>query len=419
MTTPGPESDPYFDVQPAVPGWSAGQDFYTGPLYDDTGWHIDVSNVDWGSRGSAEPPATTSRYDRNVVAPRPVRSTESPATRSDRPAGRHARHARPGDVRPERPASPPVRGRRAAGQGYPEASPVRSPADLDYPPPGRGRAPDGGYQEAELRRAAPPPEPGSASVARSSGVMAAGTLGSRLTGFLRQILQNAALGAVALGTAYNLSNTLPNVVYNLALGGILTSVIVPLIVTAAKRDRSRSDAFDQRMFTLITAALAAITVLAMILAVPIVHLYSGSAVTRHPATLHLAVIFALFFIPQIFFYGLSSLMGAILNSRGSFAAPMWTPIVNNFVVMAVLGLFLAVAGLHRTLGHDLRLRHGAAWPRHHARDRRPDRRADAGACAGSASAGGCAWISAGMRSPRSAGWAAGCSATSRPPRSPS
>jgi putative peptidoglycan lipid II flippase len=172
--------------------------------------------------------------------------------------------------------------------------------------------------------------------------MAVGTLGSRLTGFVRTLVQASALGSMGIAAAYNLSNTMPNVVYNLALGGILTSVIVPLIVAAGRRSSGRGENYDQRMFTLITFALAGITVVATLAAVPIVHLYKGSGVT--PATLHLTEILAFFFIPQIFFYGVSSLIGAILNSRGSFAAPMWTPIVNNVVVIAVLGLYVAVDG---------------------------------------------------------------------------
>jgi putative peptidoglycan lipid II flippase len=175
--------------------------------------------------------------------------------------------------------------------------------------------------------------------------MAVGTLGSRLTGFLRTIAQSWALGAVGIGAAYVLSNTLPNVVYNLAIGGILTSVIVPLIVSAAQREGRRGGhGYDQRMFTLVTLALAVVTILAMAAAVPIVDLYAGSTISDSQATLHLSIIFALFFIPQIFFYGVSSLIGAILNSRGSFAAPMWTPIVNNIVVIGVLGLYVAMVG---------------------------------------------------------------------------
>jgi putative peptidoglycan lipid II flippase len=172
--------------------------------------------------------------------------------------------------------------------------------------------------------------------------MAIGTLGSRLTGFLRTLVQNYGIGLALLGSTYNLSNTMPNVVYNLALGGILTSVIVPLIV-AARRGPDRGEGYDQRMFTLVTLALLGITVVATLAAAPIVGLYSGSAIKVNE---HLAVILALFFIPQIFFYGVSSLIGAILNSRGSFAAPMWTPIVNNVVVIAVFGLYVAVEGVH-------------------------------------------------------------------------
>jgi len=185
-------------------------------------------------------------------------------------------------------------------------------------------------------------EPGdaSASLVRSSGVMAIGSLASRFTGFVRTVVQAYALGTVALADAYNNANTLPNVVYNLMLGGILTSVIVPLLVNAAKRNRGRSDAYDQRMFTLVTIALAALTLVATLAAAPIVYLYKG---TISGPELHLMVIFAYFFIPQVFFYGVSSMAGAILNSRGHFAAPMWTPVVNNVVVIAVLLMFMDVA----------------------------------------------------------------------------
>jgi putative peptidoglycan lipid II flippase len=171
--------------------------------------------------------------------------------------------------------------------------------------------------------------------------MAAGTLASRLTGLVRTLIQAYALGGFALADAYNVANSLPNAVYNLMLGGILTSVIVPLLVSAAARSQDRGEAYDQRMFTMITIALLAITGAATLAAPQIVALYGGSV---RGAELHLMVIFAYFFIPQIFFYGVCSLAGAILNSRGSFAAPMWAPVVNNIVVSAVLLGFVAVAG---------------------------------------------------------------------------
>ena len=443
-----PESDRYgegagsdWDVRPAVPGWSAGQD-YTGPLFDDTGWQIDLSNVDWAGsapdRGRSDRdddyyyggPGSSRRRDRRdqqggngaasyaAGAPAPQdQRTRGWTRRPDRleppdlpegpePGaripGRHARRVRSGDDAPapsqppghrpreyyepsgyQRPGyDPPPRGRPPydSPRAYErppyeppayqppayEAPPQRRPARLpDGQRPGdvrpRGPASGAGLRPPGTRVAssgvadagvpgtsAPIDSTASFSIAKSSSVMAIGTLASRLTGFLRQIVQSSALGALGIAAAYNLSNTLPNVVYNLALGGILTSVIVPLIVNAAKRESGRGDGYEQRMFTLITGALAAVTLLAIVAAVPIVHLYAGSKITDSHATLHLAIIFSLFFIPQIFFYGVSSLIGAILNARGSFAAPMWTPIVNNAVVITVLGMYIATAGLHKT-----------------------------------------------------------------------
>jgi len=181
----------------------------------------------------------------------------------------------------------------------------------------------------------------SSGIVRSSGVMAAGTLASRATGMLRTLVQAYALGAAAVADAYNVANSLPNAVYNLMLGGILTSVIVPLLVNAASRQADRGEAYGQRMFTLLTFALLAVTIAATAAAAPLVYLYKGPV---SGPELHLMVIFAYFFIPQIFCYGFSSLAGAILNARGSFAAPMWTPVLNNVVVIAVLLAFISVAG---------------------------------------------------------------------------
>ncbi len=192
----------------------------------------------------------------------------------------------------------------------------------------------------------PPPSPGGQSLVRSSSVMAVGTLASRVTGLLRTLVLVPAIGQLALANSYNYANTLPNTVYNLAIGGILTSVIVPLLVNAAKRDSDRGEKYDQRMFTLVTICLLALTLVATIFAGPIARLYDQRATGNAE---HVLVIFAYFFTPQIFFYGITSLAGAILNARGSFAAPMWTPVVNNVVVIAVTVAFMVIAGTHQTV----------------------------------------------------------------------
>ncbi|HEX3390041.1 MAG TPA: murein biosynthesis integral membrane protein MurJ [Streptosporangiaceae bacterium] len=220
----------------------------------------------------------------------------------------------------------------------------RGPAGPDQELPG-GRPGDAGHGGGTPGgggpgRSAPGPEGG--SLLRSSSMMAVGTLASRGTGFLRTLMLVFALGVTGVANAYNNANTLPNAVYDLMLGGILTSVVVPLLVSAAKRDRDGGEAYDQRMFTLATSALLGITVVATLAASLLVALYAH-AITG--AEHHLMVIFAYFFIPQIFFYGVSSLAGGILNARGHFAAPMWTPVINNVVVIGVLLLFIATGGI--------------------------------------------------------------------------
>jgi putative peptidoglycan lipid II flippase len=186
----------------------------------------------------------------------------------------------------------------------------------------------------------------SPNLARSSKAMALGTIASRGTGFLRTLVLVVALGGSTLADAYNNSNTLPNTVYYLMLGGIFTAVVVPLLVRAAKEDPDRGEAYTERIFTLGVVALLVVTVAATALAVPFVNLYAGNITDAGEH--QVMVIFAYYFIPQIFFYGMDSLLGAILNTKGRFGANMWTPVINNVVVITVGGLFILTEGTHRT-----------------------------------------------------------------------
>ena len=222
------------------------------------------------------------------------------------------------------------------------------------PPSGPGGGPRGPAGRAAGARHAGTPAPTAtprSSLIRSSAGMAVGTLVSRGTGFLRTLVLVYTVGIGALGNAYNNANTLPNTVYYLMLGGIFTSVVVPLLVRAARRDPDRGEAYAQRIFTLGALALLGVTVLATLLAGPLVNLYAGTI--NGPPGSHLAaehnlmVVWAYWFIPQIFFYGMSSLIGAILNTRGRFAAPMWAPVVNNLVVIAVGALYFVTVGVNK------------------------------------------------------------------------
>jgi putative peptidoglycan lipid II flippase len=185
--------------------------------------------------------------------------------------------------------------------------------------------------------------PGGGSLLRSSAIMAAGTLASRVTGFFRSTLLVAALGTSALGDVFNTANTIPNIVYDILLGGVLTAAHVPLLIRARNRSEKYGEEFEQRLFTVLLGALAVITALAMAAAPFLIDLYGGKfSSTQH----RLAVLFLLFFLPQIFFYGFAAVASASLNSRGRFGAPVWTPVLNNVVVIGVLIGFMATTHGH-------------------------------------------------------------------------
>jgi putative peptidoglycan lipid II flippase len=263
-------------------------------------------------------------------------------------------YAPPGDR--ERPAPMPTAFLPPVPAGYPQ--PSFQPFDYPEAPPRpapRFVPPDGGspadYQDNRTRilepdvgavRATGPQraaESTSPNLARSSKVMALGTLASRGTGFLRTLVLVIALGQATLSSAYNNSNTLPNTVYYLMLGGIFTSVVVPMLVRAAKDDPDRGEGYARRIYSLGVISLLVITVVATALSGPIVDLYGGNITDAGEH--HAMVLFAYFFIPQIFFYGMDSLLGAILNVRGRFGANMWTPVINNVVVILVALLYMA------------------------------------------------------------------------------
>lgn len=169
---------------------------------------------------------------------------------------------------------------------------------------------------------------------RSSVVVGIGTGASRVTGLLRTIAIAVALGGALVGDSYNLANNTPNVVYDLVLGGILAATLVPVIVDRFERGEQRS---IDALATVVTLALAALTVVATALAPVIIRLYT---IGKDPAVadqqISIAVPLLLMFMPQVFFYGLSTLWTALLNAKRSFAMPAFAPVLNNLIVIAML-----------------------------------------------------------------------------------
>ncbi|WP_308204712.1 murein biosynthesis integral membrane protein MurJ, partial [Frankia sp. R82] len=174
------------------------------------------------------------------------------------------------------------------------------------------------------------------SLGQASGIMAIGTIASRASGFLRTVAIATAIGTGAVGDAYNVANTTPNILYDLLLGGILTSVVVPVMVRAAKEDPDGGDSFASSLLTLMILGLGVATAIGMVAAPWITDAYLDA----NPAEQALATDLLRWFLPQIVFYGVGATIGAILNVRRSFAAPMFAPILNNVLVIATCVAFI-------------------------------------------------------------------------------
>lgn len=221
------------------------------------------------------------------------------------------------------------------------------------------------------------------NLGRSAAVMAVGTTLSRVTGLGRLVAMAFALGVTEsrLADSYNIANTMPNVIYELILGGVLTSVFIPVLVEELRKKRD-DDAWESvsALVTTSLVAVVALTVVAIIGAPWIIRLFtfrlSGADQAEQQA---LATFFLRFFAPQIAFYGIAAIAGGLLNAHDRFAVPMFAPIANNLVVIATFLGFAAIvsgtpdeAGVGASLSQKLLLALGttggvavlalASWP---------------------------------------------------------
>ena len=175
-------------------------------------------------------------------------------------------------------------------------------------------------------------------LSRATAGMAVATFFSRLTGFGRVVALAYALGFTRVTDSYNLANTTPNIIYDLVLGGILASFIVPVFVEHLTT-RDEDDAWEA-ISVVVTSALlvlVGVTLLFVVIAPAVIHLYSfrlhGEAARDQQAV---ATALLRMFAPQILFYGMTALIAAVLNARHRFVLPMATPILNNLIVIGVL-----------------------------------------------------------------------------------
>ena len=186
------------------------------------------------------------------------------------------------------------------------------------------------------------------SLLRSSAVVALGTALSRITGFLRLFATAYAIGFDRLTDAYTQANQAPNIVYELLLGGVLSATLVPVFV----RHREEDDEEGTSAVVTVTAVLlVAITVTGIIAAPWVVRLLTIGVPDRVAGEQReVATELLRMFMPQMFFYGLTALFTALLNSRRRFAAPAFAPVLNNLLVSAMLFALPEVAGRTPDLG---------------------------------------------------------------------
>ncbi|GAA2476114.1 murein biosynthesis integral membrane protein MurJ [Streptomyces thermolineatus] len=322
-----PEADPYlqgtygsdpFRQQEQGGAWTDTDPL--GPAPSGSGHGDPFAHLYRDRRAGAEQPPPVPDYPEVLDTPLPPDDT--------------ARGLQP-EPEPVAPAGPV--GRQSAG-GHSSSEPAPGAAPTAASAPAAAPAP--------AAAAAPGKSGGRAGgILKSSALMAAGSLVSRITGFVRTVVITAAIGVSILGDSYAVAYNLPTMLYILVAGGALNSVFVPQLVRSMKEDDDGGEGFANSLLTLVMVLLGALTVAAVVGAPLLVAVMSPEFASK-PDTLRVTVALARYCLPVIFFMGLHVVMGQILNARGRFGAMMWTPVLNNIVIIATFGMFIFVYGTH-------------------------------------------------------------------------
>ncbi|MBK1784583.1 murein biosynthesis integral membrane protein MurJ [Prauserella cavernicola] len=178
------------------------------------------------------------------------------------------------------------------------------------------------------------------SLARASGRMAIATLTSRITGFAWKVMLAWVATLGVLYDSFTVANTLPLIINELLLGGVLTSVVVPLLVRS-QDDKDGGESYTQRLLTMAVTILGVGTVLSVAAAPWLTSLLMDDTGEANP---QLATWFAYLLLPGLLFYGLFAVLSAILNAKQIFGPAQWAPVINNLVIFATIGAFALVPG---------------------------------------------------------------------------
>jgi putative peptidoglycan lipid II flippase len=171
--------------------------------------------------------------------------------------------------------------------------------------------------------------------------MALGTLTSRITGVVRDIALVAAIGTAIFADTYSVANSIPNIIYILIAGGAINAVFIPALVRHMNDDEDGGQKFTDQLLSFVGLVLLVIVTLGVIFSSFLVELYATSSWSAND--FKIATIFAMWFIPQVFFYGVYTIASQVLNARDVFVLPMFAPIVNNLIVIVTSIIFLVIS----------------------------------------------------------------------------
>ncbi len=190
---------------------------------------------------------------------------------------------------------------------------------------------------------------GASAIGRASAALASGTIVSRILGFVNAAVLAAAIGYIGgAADAFTLATQIPNSIYALIAGGLLSAVLVPQIVGAGIQSDGGA-AFINKLITLGTVIFVVVAVAATLSAPWLVSLYAQSGVRGFsPDELALATAFAYWCLPQVLFYALYSLLGQVLNARRVFGPFTWAPALNNVIAIIGISVFIALFGAFPT-----------------------------------------------------------------------
>lgn len=180
-----------------------------------------------------------------------------------------------------------------------------------------------------------------ASVGSSAALISVCTIISRITGFLRTWSMAYALGATFLSSSYQIANNLPSMLYELVMGGMLTTAFLPVYLSVKKRlGKEQSSQYASNLLTLVVLALGVLSALCMVFPSQVIYtqsFYSDQSV------MGTATLFFQFFAIQIVFYGASSIISGLLNANRDYIWGAIAPVFNNVIVIAAFIAYAVIA----------------------------------------------------------------------------